>query len=317
VIIVVGDVLLDVDIEGRSDRLCPDAPVPVLDVTAEHARPGGAGLAAALLAADGEPVTLVAAMHPDPDGKRLRAALSGVRLVDGPGWGATAVKTRLRAEGHPLLRVDRGQGRPADGFGSAVLARLTAALEDADAVLVSDYGRGVTADPRVRDALACAAARGVPIVWDPHPRGAVPVPGSGVVTPNGSEAAAEAGMSAPMSMADAFAAADALVPRWGCGAVAITLGERGAVVGRRNGRPYRVDAPAVSGGDPCGAGDAFAGRLAAQLAHGRPVTVGVRDAVRTASAFVACGGAGGFATRIAAGHSGAFTPRSEEVLATS
>jgi rfaE bifunctional protein kinase chain/domain len=316
VIVVVGDVLLDVDIEGRSDRLSPDAPVPVLDVTAERARPGGAGLAAALLAAGGEPVTLVAALHPDPDGERLRAALCGVRLVDGPGAGATAVKTRFRAEARPLLRVDRGQGRPADGFGSAVLARLTAALEEADAVLVSDYGRGVTADPRVRDAVACSATRGVPIVWDPHPRGAVPVPGLGVVTPNGSEAAAAAAMSAPLSTADALAAAQALVLRWGCAAVAVTLGERGAVVGRRDGGPFRVDAPAISGGDPCGAGDAFAGRLAAQLAHGRPVADGVRDAVLTASAFVASGGAGGFA-RMAAGQSGASISRPGEVVTTS
>ncbi|MDT7551610.1 MAG: D-beta-D-heptose 7-phosphate kinase / D-beta-D-heptose 1-phosphate adenosyltransferase [Pseudonocardiales bacterium] len=302
-IVVVGDVLLDVDIEGRSDRMSPDAPVPVLDVTAEHARPGGAGLAAALLAAGGEQVTLVAALHPDPDGERLRAALGDVRLIDGPGSGATAVKTRLRAEGRPLLRVDRGQGRPTDGFGSAVLARLTAALEEADAVLVSDYGRGVPADPRVRTALACAAARGVPIVWDPHPRGEPPVPGIGVVTPNGTEAAAAAAisvpMSSPMSTADGLAAARALVLRWGCGAVAVTLGERGAVVGCWDGSHFRVDAPAVSGGDPCGAGDAFAGRLAAELAHGRPVAVGVREAVQTASAFVASGGAGGFATRMA------------------
>ena len=314
-IVVVGDVLLDVDIEGRLDRLCPDAPVPVLDVTAEHARPGGAGLAAALLAADGEPVTLVAALHSDPDGDRLRAGLSGVRLVDGPGSGATAVKTRLRAQGRPLLRVDRGQGRPTAGFGSAVLDRLTAALKEADAVLVSDYGRGVTADPHVRDALACTAARGVPIVWDPHPRGTAPVPGSGVVTPNGSEAAAAAVVAVPTSTADALAAAEALVLRWGCGAVAITLGERGAVVVRRDGAHFRADTPAVSGGDPCGAGDAFAGRLAARLAHGRSVTDGVRDAVRTASAFVASGGAGGFAARIATGQRHAAVSAVGEVIA--
>jgi D-beta-D-heptose 7-phosphate kinase/D-beta-D-heptose 1-phosphate adenosyltransferase len=147
--------------------------------------------------------------------------------------------------------------------------------------------------------LARAATQGVPIVWDPHPRGTAPVPGSGVVTPNGSEAAAAAAMSAPTSTADALAAAQALVLRWGCGAVAVTLGERGAVVARREGGQFWADAPAVCGGDPCGAGDAFAGRLAARLAHSRSVADGVQDAVRTASAFVASGGAGGFATRIA------------------
>ncbi|MCX6464153.1 MAG: D-beta-D-heptose 1-phosphate adenosyltransferase, partial [Pseudonocardiales bacterium] len=97
-VVVVGDVLLDVDVEGSADRLCPDAPVPVLDVAAERDRPGGAGLAAAVLAASGVAVTLVTALADDADGARLRRRLAGdVRLVTGPAEGGTAVKKRMRA----------------------------------------------------------------------------------------------------------------------------------------------------------------------------------------------------------------------------
>ncbi|MDT7615993.1 MAG: D-beta-D-heptose 7-phosphate kinase / D-beta-D-heptose 1-phosphate adenosyltransferase [Pseudonocardiales bacterium] len=302
-VVVIGDVMLDVDVEGRADRLCPDAPVPVLDVVAERARPGGAALAAVVLARAGVPVTLVTALDADPDGVRLREHLDGhVRLVTGPGEGGTAVKTRLRADGRSLLRTDRGAGRPGEGFGAAVRRSLKEVLAGAGAVLVSDYGRGVTADTRVRAAVAHAAASGVPVVWDPHPLGSAPVPGTTVATPNAAEARAAAGgsrMPAAQlgSVLAALADATELLSRWGCRSVAVTLGPRGAVVAHRHGARAASPAPVVVGGDPCGAGDVFAGRVAALLADGATVDDAVHGAVQTAATFVAAGGAAGLATR--------------------
>lgn len=297
-VVVLGDALLDVDVEGRTDRMCPDAPVPVLDVTAEHARPGGAGLAAAVLAAAGLPVLLVTALAADADGDRLRALLEPVLpLLAGPARGGTAVKTRLRTEGASLLRVDRGAGQPAPGFGAALEPAITDVLGGAGAVLVSDYGRGVAAEPAVRSALAAAVTRGVPVVWDPHPRGPLPVPGVAVATPNLGEA------RAALEVEDAVPAGElaaALARRWNCVAVAVTLGERGAVLAAGDG--HRLDVPArrVTGGDPCGAGDAFAGRVAALLAEGAGAAGAVRGAVSAAAAFVAAGGAAALRFRRAA-----------------
>lgn len=294
-IVVIGDVLLDVDVDGRADRLAPDAPVPVLDVGAERARPGGAGLAAAVLAAAGHAVTLVTALCDDPDGTRVRALLEPqVRLVVGPAAGTTAVKTRMLAAGRPLLRADRGDGRPAADFGAAVAGPLQEALAGAGAVLVSDYGRGVAAQPLVRAAVSAAAERGVPVVWDPHPRGAPPVPGTTVATPNAGEAAAAVGVARPRTVPAALTVAGQLLQSWECRAAAVTLGERGAVVAHRHGARAAAPAPLVGGGDPCGAGDVFAGRVAALLAGGATVDDAVDGAVRTAAAFVATGGAAGF-----------------------
>jgi D-beta-D-heptose 7-phosphate kinase / D-beta-D-heptose 1-phosphate adenosyltransferase len=291
-VVVVGDALLDLDVEGTVDRLCPDAPAPVLAVTAEHARPGGAGLAAALVAGRGVPVRLVTALEADEAGDRLRALCGGaLTLVTGPAAGGTVVKCRWRAGGRSLLRTDRGAGRPAAGFGAAISEALDAALADAGAVLVSDYGRGVAADPVVRAALARAVARRVPVVWDPHPHGADPVPGATVVTPNLAEARGRAGVDAAGSgVTAALAVAADLLPRWDVRAVAVTLGARGAVVRHRHGACAAAPAPAVAETDPCGAGDHFAGGVAAALAGGATVDEAVADAVVGAAEFVARGG---------------------------
>jgi rfaE bifunctional protein kinase chain/domain/rfaE bifunctional protein nucleotidyltransferase chain/domain len=292
-VVVVGDALLDLDVEGTVDRLCPDAPVPVLAVTAEHARPGGAGLAAVLVAGRGVPVRLVTALEPDEPGRRLRGMLAGaVELVDGPAAGGTVEKCRMRAGGHSLLRTDRGAGRPATDFGAAVAAALDTALGDAGAVLVSDYGRGVAADPVVRAALAQAAARRVPVVWDPHPRGAAPLPGATVATPNLAEATAAAGGDpvAGGRVPAALELARRLLQVWDVRAVAVTLGADGAVVRHRRGACSAAPAPPVGEADPCGAGDHFAGGVAAALAAGATLDEAVAEGVVGAAGFVAGGG---------------------------
>ena len=169
--------------------------------------------------------------------------------------------------------------------------RWTDALADAGAVLVSDYGRGVAADPAVRAALARAVRRRVPVVWDPHPRGADPVPGVTVVTPNLGEARRAAGIDVPGSGVGAALALGAqLVERWDVRAVAVTLGARGAAVRHRHGACAAAPAPAVAETDPCGAGDHFAGGVAARLAAGATVDEAVADAVAGAADFVARGG---------------------------
>jgi rfaE bifunctional protein kinase chain/domain/rfaE bifunctional protein nucleotidyltransferase chain/domain len=293
-VVVIGDALLDLDVEGTVDRLCPDAPAPVLAVTGEQARPGGAGLAAALVAGRGVPVRLVTALESDEAGERVRGLLDGsLSLVAGPAAGGTVVKCRWRAGGRSLLRTDRGAGRPADDFGTAIATALDEALADAGAVLVSDYGRGVAADPVVRAALHRTVARRVPVVWDPHPRGPEPVPGVTVVTPNLAEARGSAGLAVDGSgVAAALALGADLVERWDVRAVAVTLGARGAVVRHRHGACAAAPAPQVAETDPCGAGDHFAGGVAARLATGATVDEAVADAVVGAADFVARGGGG-------------------------
>jgi rfaE bifunctional protein nucleotidyltransferase chain/domain/rfaE bifunctional protein kinase chain/domain len=280
-IVVVGDVLLDRDVDGHAERLCPDAPAPVVERPVTRDRAGGAGLAATLLAGDGHAVTLVTALAPDAGGLTLSALLAaqGVAVLDLGDGGATAEKVRIRADGQVLARVDRGDRPPAIRPPGGEIRR---ALAEADAVLVSDYGRGITADAAVRAALGGAAA---PLVWDPHPRGAAPVPGAALLTPNLAEAAGMTGIEDPAG------AARGLIAAHGAAAVAVTVGAVGVVLVADGAAPVHVPVTPAAG-DPCGAGDRFASAAAGAIAAGLRPGDAVRAAADAAARFVAAGGAG-------------------------
>ncbi|MDQ4085795.1 MAG: D-glycero-beta-D-manno-heptose 1-phosphate adenylyltransferase [Actinomycetota bacterium] len=294
-LLVVGDALLDVDLEGRASRLCPDAPVPVLDDVRERPRPGGAALAAALAADDGTPVVLLTPLGDDAAARNLRACLGDrVEVVPLAMTGSTPVKRRIRSGGQSVVRLDSGDGR-ADV--EALPEAAERALRCAGAVLVSDYGRGVTASAVLRDRLEWLA-RSVPVVWDPHPRGEPPVEGVLLATPNAAEAAgyadrtgSAAGPEPVTAMAAQSRRAAHLVRAWRSQAVAITLGEQGALLSYGHGAPTLVPAPPVECQDPCGAGDRFAATAARTFLHGAVISEAVQTAVDSASVFVASGGA--------------------------
>ncbi|HEV7655013.1 MAG TPA: PfkB family carbohydrate kinase [Mycobacteriales bacterium] len=288
-LVVVGDVLLDRDLSGRADRLSPDAPVPVVSALTEAERPGGAGLAALLAARDAGEVVLVTALGDDPAGERVAALLAaaGVTVIAGRLPGRTPVKERIRVAGQSLLRLDREEAAPGP---PVVTAAMRAAVHGAGALLVSDYGRGLSADARLRSALAAATAS-VPVVWDPHPRGAEPVPGVRVATPNLAEALRFTGLSADGgTVAAAARAARLLARRWRAAGVAVTLGPRGALLAGPDDVPLAVPVSQAAGGDPCGAGDRFAATVTVRLAAGALPSEAVTAGVAAASAYVAAGG---------------------------
>ncbi|MGP0224531.1 PfkB family carbohydrate kinase [Paenarthrobacter sp. NCHU4564] len=285
---VVGDVLLDVDINGTASRLSPDAPVPVVDVGDVRRRAGGAGLVATLLSQDGNHVTLVTAVADDDGASHLRRALSGITVLAGEPLAPTPTKTRVRIGSHPMVRFDEGCA-PAPT--PACTREMVAAIASAGAIVVADYGRGITANPDIRAALS-EAARRVPVVWDPHPSGSAPVPGVAVVTPNLSEAMAvakAAGLDA--SGAGPMEAGRHLQEHWRSEAVLVTRGEEGAVLLQAAADAVEIPAPKTSVTDPCGAGDRLAGSLAVHLGRGRALPVAAARAVEDASAFLGAGGA--------------------------
>jgi rfaE bifunctional protein nucleotidyltransferase chain/domain/rfaE bifunctional protein kinase chain/domain len=307
ILTVVGDALLDRDVVGAVDRVCPDAPVPVLAVDGDHVRPGGAALAA-VLARRGrvDRVQLITALGDDAAGRELAGLLTGlgIELIDLGTIGATAEKIRVRAANQSIVRIDRGGSTSEPGPWTPAAQE---ALGRSSAVLVSDYGRGMAAAGDGRDAIA-AVATTTPVVWDPHPRGPAPVGGCRLVTPNQAEAAQSTGSNPSPSGSNRIgrAAADATELRtaWEVGAVAVTLGAAGAVLVDGAGTPLAVPA-APAGGDPCGAGDCFAAIAATELAAGALVSEAVTTAVAAASAFVADGGAGGLDLTVPDAPSGA------------
>ena len=316
-LVVIGDALLDVDLDGTAERLTPDAPVPVVDCQWERHRAGGAGLAAVLAAGMAGPgVVLITALGGDGHGARLRRLLdSHVEVVRLPLRGGTPCKIRIRASGRLIARLDTGEGRVCPAPLGPAAERV---LRSAAGVLVADYGRGVASHPELRAALARLPGR-VPLVWDPHPRGALPLPATRLATPSEREARGFAG-ALPCAAADASSADASAVPgpaagppeasfrraardavalsrAWGS-AVAVTLGAHGALLSVGDDTPFLAPAPVPAAGtragaspDACGAGDCFAAAAAQVLRARGLLTEAVTEAVRRASEFVARGGA--------------------------
>jgi len=306
-LVVVGDTLLDVDVDGTAKRLAPDAPVPVVDCYRERHRPGGAGLAAVLAAGMAAPdVVLITALGDDRNGARLCDLLGRhVEVLRMPLRGGTPCKVRVRASGLPIARLDAGDGRASP----APLTRpAERALRSAGGVLVADYGRGVTAHPGLRAALARLPGS-TPVVWDPHPEGEPPVPGTRLATPNQREAhgfadalaACAAGGRVPggrppgmpeVALRRAARDAATLTHAWGT-AVAVTLGAQGALLSVGDDTPFMAPTPAAEAlgpRDACGAGDCFAAAAAQVIRAGGLLTEAVTEAVRWASEFVGRGG---------------------------
>lgn len=288
-LVIVGDAMLDVDLEGSATRLSPEAPVPVIDAERAWHRPGGAGLAAMLASRHERDVVLITGIAADDGGARLRELLqaAGVRVVELPMVGGTVTKTRVRARGQSVLRIDHGD---ATYVSEPLPAAALDALAAARSICVADYGGGLTALPTMRDALARAATT-APMLWDPHPRGCTPVPGCALVTPNEDEA---------KHFCDG-GSMDALRQKWRATAVCVTLGARGARVFMRDAARCHVGVPVVDGSagaraDVCGAGDRFAVEAAVALADGADPRAAVVRAVDAAARFVAAGGAAGVST---------------------
>jgi rfaE bifunctional protein nucleotidyltransferase chain/domain len=295
-----------VDVDGTAERLAPDAPVPVVDCHRERHRPGGAGLAAVLAAGMEAPdVVLITALGDDRNGARLCDLLGRhVEVLRMPLRGGTPCKIRVQASGLPIARLDAGHGRASPASLTGLAER---ALRSAGGILVADYGRGVTAHPGLRAALARLPGS-TPVVWDPHPKGEPPVPGARLATPNQREAhgfadalACAAGGRVPdgrppgtpeVALRGAARDAATLTRAWGT-AVAVTLGAQGALLSVGDDTPFMAPAPAaVPTGprDACGAGDCFAAAAAQIIRAGGLLTEAVTEAVRRASEFVGRGG---------------------------
>jgi rfaE bifunctional protein nucleotidyltransferase chain/domain len=205
--------------------------------------------------------------------------------------GGTVTKTRVRARGQSVLRIDQGD---ATHVSQPLPAEATHALSTARSICVADYGRGLTSLPPVRDSLA-RAATATPVLWDPHPRGSTPVAGCALVTPNEDEARHFCGGDS----------VEELRQKWRAEAICVTLGARGARLTLRDGPRCHVGLPVIDAvgatrPDVCGAGDRFAVAAAVALADGAEPRVAVTLAVEAAARFVAAGGAAGVSTPAAA-----------------
>lgn len=302
-IVVVGDAMLDVYLEGDADRLSPEAPVPVVTVRARRTALGGAANVAANVAATGAECRLVAVVGDDARADALRAELAQARLADrflsvAPGRPTTS-KTRVMARGQQVVRIDEEVeepvGAPAE---EQLLARLEPAFADADALLLEDYNKGALTPLVIERALELARRHGVPVVVDPKFRNFFAYRGATVFKPNRRELEQAMGAALDLDHPDALPKSLASL---GVDNLLLTLGAEGMVLATKDGEITRIPTMARAVYDVSGAGDTVTAWVGTALAAG----ASVREAARVAN----------YAAGIEVGKSGVATVAPDEILA--
>ncbi|MGH7592647.1 MAG: bifunctional heptose 7-phosphate kinase/heptose 1-phosphate adenyltransferase [Gemmatimonadales bacterium] len=264
---VVGDVMLDRYLIGDTERISPEAPVPVVTVADERVVPGGAANVAVNVAAIGATTHLAGAIGDDAAGVALREGLSSLDLspaglVTVPGR-PTTTKTRIIARGQQVVRIDREVTNPlADRFRDGFLAAAHAVIADADVLLIEDYDKGAIDAAMAGELVAAGRRRGVPVVVDPKLRNFFAYSGATLFKPNRREL--EAAFSTHFMGDDADL--DEARQRLGTEHLLLTLGRDGMVL-VSPGEPLRTTASlARDVFDVSGAGDTVAAWAATALA---------------------------------------------------
>jgi len=273
-VVVVGDVMLDVFVFGEVTRISPEAPVPVVRVTEETERLGGAANVALNVKSLGGRVSLVGVVGGDLAGAQLgRAARQrGVdaRLVALKGR-ATTVKTRIMAHQHQMVRTDREVTEPIEAAVEAkLLSQVAKVLSRGAALIVSDYQKGVVTRGFMRDLIALAKRRGARVLVDPKVRNIRSFRGAFLVTPNHKEAEEISGI-AIRTDGDAERAVRRIARIAGTTGALVTRGEEGMSLGLRVGRTFsywHVRSTAREVFDVTGAGDTAIATLALALVAG-------------------------------------------------
>jgi rfaE bifunctional protein kinase chain/domain len=264
-VLVVGDAMLDRYWFGAVDRISPEAPVPVVRITREEERLGGAANVALNVQALGSRATLLTVVGEDEAARRLRGLLGthGVHAELGTDPQLyTIVKLRVIGRAQQLIRVDF-ENQPDHEVLQSMLSRYDAVLGAHDAVLFSDYGKGgLTHIPRM---IAMARERGLPVLVDPKGSDYERYAGASVITPNRAELAHAIG--AWRDEADLERKVQALRARLGLHGVVLTRSEDGMSLFDARGQE-RVPAQAREVFDVTGAGDTVIATLAAMLAAG-------------------------------------------------
>jgi len=227
-ILVVGDLILDCYIWGKVTRISPEAPVPVVDVTGDSFVLGGAANVANNIVSLGGKATVMGVVGRDRASETLRELLSrqGIAAIAVEDERPTTVKTRVIAHSQQVVRFDQENKEYVSGTAlRSVLASIARAVKEHDAVIVSDYRKGLI-NPTVMRAIHKASGRKKFIAADPKVGHFPLYRGVSMITPNLMETASGAGMEIGDDRA-LLKAGMKLLKRLNLGAVLVTRGEQG------------------------------------------------------------------------------------------
>jgi rfaE bifunctional protein kinase chain/domain len=268
-IVAVGDAMLDEYLVGDAERISPEAPVPVVRVRERRYALGGAANVAQNVVAAGADCVLISAIGTDPAGEQLSGMLEalgvpkrGLLSVSRP----TTRKTRVVARSQQLVRIDdESDADLSANDAERITALISAEIQDAGALILEDYNKGVLVPTVIRKAMELARARKIPVIVDPKYKNFFEYRGATVFKPNRRELESALGAAVDLDHPKAIPGA---IERLGVENLLLTLGDRGMLLASGRGETGVVPTVAREVYDVVGAGDTVTAYLAGVLAAG-------------------------------------------------
>lgn len=303
--LVVGDLMLDEYLWCSTERISPEAPVPVVDIGREDLRLGGAGNVISNLRALGAQVRVASVLGDDDSGRRLRAMLdalmiSSAGLATIPGR-TTARKTRILASNQQVLRVDRESREwVTPEFEQQLIEYIATQISEIQVILISDYQKGVLTETLLQKVISLGREHAIPVIVDPKGDDYRKYHGATLITPNRKEAQAAAHL-AITDEASLIDVGQQLREQMDLEALVMTRSEEGMSIFTRDGQHTCLPTRAREVFDVSGAGDTVMTMFGLALANG----LSMREAAEAAN--VAAG--------IVVGKVGTSTVTAQEILA--
>ena len=271
-ILVLGDLMLDRFIWGAVSRISPEAPVPVVEVKKESTCLGGAANVASNIRSLGATPVPLGILGDDVEAIRLREEF---RSLGSPLGGLivdrhrpTSIKTRIIAHHQQVCRTDREDRSPlSSALQSKVAGKFKALIRSSDAVIVSDYNKGLVSAPLLKHILPLAKSAGKIVCVDPKLRNFSVYRPATVITPNTAEAEHASGISISGTK-ELIRAGRKILKESGIEHLLITRGEEGMALFENNSRITHIPTVAQEVFDVTGAGDTVISTLALSLISG-------------------------------------------------
>jgi D-beta-D-heptose 7-phosphate kinase/D-beta-D-heptose 1-phosphate adenosyltransferase len=271
-VLVLGDVMLDRFVYGTAERISPEAPIPVVDVGRCSDMPGGAANVARNIADLGAKAMLLGVVGEDAAADDLRTQLKASPTIRAQlitdATRHTTVKTRYVADGQQVMRADRESRMPlSDDVSRQLLDAFSAAVEQADLVVLSDYAKGVLCDSVTRAAIDMARRIGKMVIIDPKSTQFAKYRGAAIITPNRLELQRACGEECD-THEQVVAGARCILDQQICDFLVVTRGKDGISVVGSGGLAEHLPTAARQVFDVSGAGDTVVAALALGMVAG-------------------------------------------------
>ncbi len=271
-VLVVGDLIMDHFIWGKVRRISPEAPVPVVEVNSESLMLGGAANVVNNIHSLGGNVFVCGVVGKDDMGKALVHELRSKGI---PSDGViveknrpTSVKTRIIAHSQQVVRFDREKrDKIHPDTIKAIMDFMKEKINSIDAIVISDYAKGVISGDIVEEIVTLANGKGKPVAVDPKVSHFDCYKYVTIVTPNSDEASQASGVDIE-DEASLLRAGEVLLNKLGSEAILITRGEHGMSLFENNGGITNIPTVAKEVYDVSGAGDTVIGAVALSIAAG-------------------------------------------------